>query len=68
MPVAGSIHTEVPVKPVWPNDPIGSSSPRLPEKDESKSQPRARTFRSSRGGPGVVIFATVNGDSTRVPR
>ena len=30
-PVAGSIQTDVPVNPVWPNDPIGSSSPRLDE-------------------------------------
>ena len=29
--VAGSIQSDVPVKPVWPNDPIGRSSPRLPE-------------------------------------
>ena len=29
--VNGSIQSDVPVKPVCPNDPIGSSSPRLPE-------------------------------------
>ena len=40
MSVAGSIHREVPVKPVCPNDPTGRSSPRLEEYDESMSQPR----------------------------
>jgi hypothetical protein len=29
--VNGSIQSDVPVKPVCPKDPIGSSSPRLPE-------------------------------------
>ena len=29
--VTGSIQSDVPVKPVWPKEPIGSSSPRLPE-------------------------------------
>ena len=61
-PVAGSIQRDVPVKPVWPNDPIGSSSPRLAEYAESKSQPSARTLRSSPGVAGVVILATVSGD------
>ena len=44
MPVAGSIQSDVPVKPVCPNDPTGSSSPRLDEYDESMSQPSPRTF------------------------
>ena len=30
-PVRGSIHTEVPVHPVWPKEPGGSSSPRFDE-------------------------------------
>ncbi len=42
--VAGSIQSDVPVNPVWPNDPSGSNSPRLAEYDESMSQPRPRTF------------------------
>ena len=46
MPVAGSIHSDVPVKPVCPNEPTGSSSPRFDENDESMSQPRPRTFGS----------------------
>ena len=33
MPVTGSIQSDVPVKPVCPNDPTGSSSPRLDEYD-----------------------------------
>ena len=31
IPVSGSIQSDVPVKPVWPNEPTGSSSPRLDE-------------------------------------
>src|SRR5665647_3702474 len=40
--VSGSIHSEVPVKPVCPKLPMGKSSPRLPECGESTSQPRPR--------------------------
>ena len=29
--VSGSIQSDVPVKPVWPNEPSGSSSPRFDE-------------------------------------
>ncbi len=29
--VAGSIQIDVPVKPVWPNEPSGNSSPRFDE-------------------------------------
>ena len=29
--VSGSIHSDVPVNPVWPNDPTGNNSPRLAE-------------------------------------
>ena len=65
--VAGSIHSDVPVNPVWPNEPSGSSSPRFDENDESMSQPRPRTLRSPGGVAGVVIFATVSGDRMRVP-
>ena len=54
------------MNPVWPNEPIGSSSPRFAEKLESMSQPSAAHVASSAAGTGVVIFATVSGDSTRV--
>ncbi len=40
--VTGSIQREVPVKPVWPNEPTGKSSPRFEEKGESMSKPRPR--------------------------
>ena len=66
--VAGSIHSDVPVKPVWPNDPTGSSSPRFEEYAESMSQPRPRTLRSADDVEGVVILATANGDRIRTPR
>ncbi len=66
MSVAGSIHREVPVNPVCPNEPTGRSSPRLEEYDESMSQPSPRTLGSS---PivGLVIFSTASGESTRAP-
>ena len=65
--VAGSIHSEVPVKPVWPKDPSGRSSPRLAAKDESMSQPRPRTLRSPGGIEGLIIRATVSGARMRTP-
>ena len=65
--VAGSIQSDVPVKPVWPNDPIGSSSPRFEENDESTSQPSARVFGSSPGVDGLIIFSTPSGDRMRAP-
>src|SRR5271167_1436395 len=37
--VVGSIHSEVPVKPVCPKEPTGSRSPRLEENGESMSHP-----------------------------
>src|SRR6185503_3079858 len=40
--LAGSIHIEVPVKPVWPKLPIGKRSPRLAEKPVAMSQPTPR--------------------------
>src|SRR5262245_66632313 len=46
MPVVGSIHRDVPVNPVWPNDPTGNSSPRFDEYAESMSQPRPQTLLS----------------------
>ena len=68
MSVVGSTHSDVPVKPVWPNEPSGRRSPRLDENDESMSHPRPRTLRSAPGVAGDVIFATASGDRTRVPR
>ena len=64
--VAGSIQIDVPVNPVCPNEPSGSSSPRLAEYDESRSQPSPRTFGSPAGVAGDVMRATVSGASTRV--
>ena len=55
----------MPVKPVWPNDPIGNSSPRFDEYAESMSQPRPRTSRIPAGVDGDVIRATVAGDRIR---
>ncbi len=65
--VTGSIQIDVPVKPVWPNDPTGSSSPRLDENAESMSQPRPRVFVSRSGEAALVIFSTASGERTRVP-
>ena len=55
----------VPVKPVCPNDPIGNRSPRLVEYDVSMSHPRPRTLVMPAGVDGVIIRATVGGDSMR---
>src|SRR6266404_7602712 len=55
--VYGSIHMEVPVNPVWPNDPTGRSAPRLEENEESMSQPSPRTSAALGGCCGVVIFS-----------
>ncbi len=56
---------DVPVNPVWPYDPIGNSSPRFAENDESMSQPRPRTSAMPAGVAGDVISATVAGDRMR---
>ncbi len=60
--VAGSIHSEVPVQPVWPNDPSGKSSPRFTENDESMSHPSPRPV-----GVGVSIRSIVSGERMRTP-
>ena len=65
--VSGSIQSEVPVKPVCPNEPSGNSSPRFDENDESMSQPSPRTFCSFGPLAGDVIFATASGDRIRTP-
>ena len=57
----------MPVKPVWPNEPIGNSSPRFDEKLESRSQPRPRTLGSAAGVDGAVIRATDSGERIRRP-
>src|SRR5690348_17384573 len=58
--VYGSIQMDVPVNPVWPNDPIGKSSPRLDEKAESMSHPRPRRLTASGGCCGRVALITVS--------
>src|ERR1700730_14598621 len=60
--VVGSIHREVPVKPVWPNDPTGSRSPRFDENGESMSQPNPRSAGAVGGCSGRVIFSTASGE------
>src|SRR5215207_2815805 len=65
--VAGSIQRLVPVNPVCPNDPNGSSSPRLDENDESMSHPSARTFGCPAGEDGFNIRPTVKGERIRTP-
>ena len=45
-PVVGSIHSDVPVQPEWPNEPSGNRSPRTLEYGVSTSQPMARRSRS----------------------
>ena len=64
----GSSHSDVPVNPVWPNDPTGISSPRFDEKEESMSHPSPRAFRSSAGVARDVILATASGERMRTPR
>src|ERR687888_371679 len=63
--VTGSIHIEVPLKPLWPNDPTGNSSPRLVEKGESMSHPNPRSTVEFAGCCGVVIVC--RGRNARLP-
>src|SRR5579862_3413025 len=65
--VVGSIHSEVPVKPVCPNDPTGNKSPRLLENGESISQPKPRSTVDVGGCCGVVIFSIISGDRIVLP-
>ena len=65
IPVDGSIQIDVPVKPVCPKEPIGSSSPRFDENAESMSHPRPRVFVSRSGEAALVIFSTASGDRIR---
>jgi hypothetical protein len=65
--VVGSIHSEVPVKPVCPNEPTGSSSPRLVENGESMSQPKPRRLDDVGGCWGVLIFSTRSEGRTEPP-
>ena len=58
---------EVPVKPVCPNDPTGSSSPRFDENAVSMSQPSPRSAVMPSGVAGRVILSTASGDRMRVP-
>src|SRR5215470_8221869 len=63
----GSIQIDVPVNPVWPNEPSGKSSPRLLEKLVLMSQPSPRVLPVFETRRGRVISATDSGDKTRVP-
>src|ERR1700674_857042 len=65
--VVGSIHNEVPVNPVCPNDPTGNRSPRLLENGESISQPNPCRTCDVGGCCGVVIFSTINADRMGPP-
>ena len=42
MSLLGSIQSDVPVKPVWPKEPMGKTAPRGREKAELMSQPKPR--------------------------
>src|SRR6267154_5418758 len=55
--VVGSIHNDVPVNPVCPNEPTGSRSPRFEETGESMSQPNPRRTGAVGGCCGDVIFS-----------
>src|SRR5579884_512214 len=66
----GSIHSEVPVNPVWPNDPTGKIVPRLLEYGDSMSQPKPRRAVPVAGCSGVTIFMRVareNGNLLGLP-
>src|SRR5215472_3378998 len=63
--VVGSIHIDVPVNPVCPNDPTGNKSPRFEENGESMSHPNPRKTDADGGVSGDVIFATASAD--RIP-
>src|SRR6266705_291448 len=65
--VVGSIHSEVPVKPVWPNEPTGSNSPRFDENGESISQPSPRSAVAAGGCWEVVIFSMESCDRIEWP-
>jgi hypothetical protein len=55
----------VPVNPVWPNDPIGNSSPRFFEYVVSMSHPNPRRSCMPGGVAGDVMSATIAGDRIR---
>src|SRR5947209_17597365 len=65
--VVGSIHNDVPVNPVCPNDPTGKRSPRLDENGESISQPKPRSTGAEGGCSGRVILPTDSGDKIPPP-
>src|SRR5271168_4624521 len=65
--VVGSIHNDVPVNPVCPNEPTGSRSPRSLENGESMSQPKPRNTGDEGGCWGVVIFSTLSGERILLP-
>src|SRR4029077_17697196 len=65
-PVSGSTQIDVPVNPVWPNEPTGSSTPQIDEYALSRSQPRPRLAPPT-SAADLVIVATVSGDRMRTP-
>src|ERR1051325_3376963 len=65
--LAGSIQIDVPVNPVWPNDPSGKRSPLFEEKVVARSQPSPRAAPVSETARGRVIVAMVLGLTTRTP-
>src|SRR4029077_20865153 len=65
--VVGSIHIDVPVHPVCPNDPTGNRSPRFDENGESISHPNPRSTGAAGGCSGEVIFSTVTADKIPPP-
>src|SRR5271156_5588886 len=65
--LAGSIQIDVPVKPVWPNEPSGKTSPRGEEYCESISQPRPRRAGTHGGDCGEIIFSIEACDKIRRP-
>ncbi len=65
--LAGSIQIEVPVNPVWPNEPSGNRSPLFDEKLVAMSQPKPRAAPFSLTACGRVIVATLSGLRMRAP-
>src|SRR5687767_15669634 len=56
---------DVPVNPVWPNEPSGNNSPRFDENEVFISHPSPRVAPSSDTTYGAVIFAMVWADNIR---
>ena len=65
--VAGSIHREVPVKPVCPTPPAGNKSPLGVLNRVRMSKPRPRQLSIPGGELFSVILSMARGESTRFP-